>query len=56
MGTLAPQDIRGYEHKPVQNAFSHLADRIFAAAPQRGGRKEEGSILGGLGDFFNGDD
>ncbi|CAN5249271.1 AIM24 family protein [soil metagenome] len=29
--------------------FSRLASRIFAAAPQRGGSKEEGSILGGFG-------
>lgn len=28
--------------------FSRLASRIFAAAPQRGGSKEEGSVLGGL--------
>lgn len=36
--------------------FSRLADRIFAAAPQRGGSVGEGSILGGLGDLLNGDD
>jgi uncharacterized protein (TIGR00266 family) len=35
--------------------FSRLAGRIFAAAPQRGGRKEEGSILGGLGRILDGD-
>ena len=28
--------------------FSRLASRIFAAAPQRGGSREEGSLLGGL--------
>lgn len=28
--------------------LSRLASRIFAAAPQRGGSKEEGSLLGGL--------
>ncbi len=28
--------------------FSRLASRIFAAAPQRGGSSEEGSVLGGL--------
>ena len=28
--------------------FSRLASRIFAAAPQRGGSKEEGALLGGL--------
>jgi uncharacterized protein (TIGR00266 family) len=29
--------------------FSRLASRVFAAAPQRGGSREEGSVLGGLG-------
>lgn len=29
--------------------FSRLASRIFAAAPQRGGSREEGSVLGALG-------
>ncbi len=28
--------------------FSRLASRIFAAAPQNGGSREEGSLLGGL--------
>ncbi|HEY4079562.1 MAG TPA: TIGR00266 family protein [Burkholderiaceae bacterium] len=42
--------------------LSRLASRIFAAAPQMGGRKEEGSILGGfgaagvLGGLIGGDD
>jgi uncharacterized protein (TIGR00266 family) len=42
--------------------FSRLASRIFAAAPQRGGSREEGSILGGfgagglLGSVLGGDD
>jgi len=42
--------------------FSRLASRIFAAAPQRGGSKEEGSLLGGfagaglLGGLIGGDD
>ncbi|MCV2421528.1 TIGR00266 family protein [Paucibacter sp. DJ2R-2] len=46
--------------------FSRLASRIFAAAPQNGGRKEEGSVLGGfaagaagvgiLGGLLGGDD
>ena len=42
--------------------FSRLASRIFAAAPQRGGSKEEGSVLGGfaggglLGGLLGGDD
>jgi uncharacterized protein (TIGR00266 family) len=36
--------------------FSRLADRIYAAAPQTGGRRrEEGSILGGLGNLLDGD-
>jgi len=39
--------------------FSRLASRIFAAAPQTGGSREEGSILGGLtpgfGNIFDGD-
>ena len=42
--------------------FSRLASRVFAAAPQRGGSKEEGSLLGGfagagvLGGLLGGDD
>ncbi|HEU5071294.1 MAG TPA: TIGR00266 family protein [Verrucomicrobiae bacterium] len=36
--------------------FSRLAGRIYAAAPQGGGRRKgEGSILGGLGDLLDGD-
>ncbi|MFT3812001.1 MAG: TIGR00266 family protein [Acidovorax sp.] len=41
--------------------FSRLASRVFAAAPQRGGSKEEGSLLGGfaagglLGSVLGGD-
>jgi uncharacterized protein (TIGR00266 family) len=36
--------------------FSRLADRIYSAAPKTGGRRrEEGSILGGLGGLLNGD-
>ncbi|MFD1738153.1 TIGR00266 family protein [Bacillus salitolerans] len=36
--------------------FSRLADRIFASAPQTGGRGVgEGSILGGIGNILNGD-
>src|SRR5687767_9943701 len=34
--------------------LSRLAGRIYAAAPQVGGRKEEGSILGGLGNLLDG--
>ena len=42
--------------------FSRLASRVFAAAPQRGGSREEGSLLGGfagggvLGGLLGGDD
>jgi uncharacterized protein (TIGR00266 family) len=36
--------------------FSRLADRIIAAAPRAGGqRREEGSVLGGLGGLLAGD-
>ena len=36
--------------------FSRLASRVFAAAPQTGGRRKgEGSVLGGLGDLVMGD-
>jgi len=36
--------------------FSRLADRIISSAPSMGGRKRgEGSILGSLGNMFNGD-
>ena len=42
--------------------FSRLASRVFAAAPQTGGSREEGSVLGGfatgglLGGLIGGDD
>ena len=36
--------------------FSRLASRVWAAAPQGGGKdKGEGSILGGLGNLIDGD-
>lgn len=36
--------------------FSRLADRILANAPSAGGKRTgEGSVLGGLGDFLDGD-
>jgi hypothetical protein len=35
--------------------FSRLAGRIYAAAPQKGGAREEGSVLGGLGRLVRGD-
>ncbi|WNQ09113.1 TIGR00266 family protein [Paenibacillus aurantius] len=34
--------------------FSRMADRIFAAS-RVGGKKEEGSLLGGIGNLFDGD-
>lgn len=42
--------------------FLRLASRVFAAAPQRGGSREEGGVLGGLvgsgllGGILGGDD
>jgi len=35
--------------------FSRLAGRMLQAAPQRGGSKGEGSILGSIGDILDGD-
>jgi uncharacterized protein (TIGR00266 family) len=35
--------------------FSRMAGRMLAAAPQRGGSRGEGSILGGIGDLVDGD-
>jgi uncharacterized protein (AIM24 family) len=35
--------------------FSRLAGRMLQAAPQRGGSKGEGSLLGGLGSLLDGD-
>ena len=35
--------------------FSRMAGRMFSAAYQRGGSKEEGSVLGGLGGILSGD-
>ncbi|NRD79244.1 TIGR00266 family protein [Bacillus sp. BRMEA1] len=35
--------------------FSRLASRVFAAAPSRGGAKDEGSIAKGLFNLFDGD-
>ncbi len=40
--------LHGPGHVWIQSLpFSRLASRIFAAAPQRGGSREEGSVLGG---------
>jgi len=35
--------------------FSRLAGRMLQAAPQHGGRKGEGSLLGSIGDLIDGD-
>ncbi len=35
--------------------FSRLAGRIWASAPQMGGSKGEGSVLGGIGNMLDGD-
>jgi uncharacterized protein (TIGR00266 family) len=35
--------------------FSRLAGRMLAAAPGRGGTRDEGSVLGGLGNLLDGD-
>ncbi|WP_101046837.1 TIGR00266 family protein [Macromonas nakdongensis] len=56
--------LSGPGHVWIQSLpFSRLASRIFAAAPQRGGAREEGSVLGGavlggglLGGLMGGDD
>lgn len=49
--------LRGPGHVWLQSLpFSRMADRIYAAAPQTGGRtKGEGSVLGGLGRLLDGD-
>jgi uncharacterized protein (TIGR00266 family) len=49
--------LRGPGHVWLQSLpFSRLASRIYAAAPQTGGRRrEEGSILGSLGNLIDGD-
>lgn len=49
--------LRGPGHVWIQSLpFSRLADNIVAAAPRAGGgRREEGSILGGLGALLDGD-
>ncbi len=49
--------LRGPGHVWIQSLpFSRLADHIVAASPRAGGsRREEGSILGGLGALLDGD-
>jgi uncharacterized protein (TIGR00266 family) len=47
--------LKGPGHVWLQSLpLSRLAGRIYAAAPQQGGRKEEGSILGTLGHLLDG--
>jgi uncharacterized protein (AIM24 family) len=47
--------LRGPGHVWLQSLpLSRLANRIIAAAPRTGSRKEEGSILGGLGNLLDG--
>jgi hypothetical protein len=40
---------------PQSLPFSRLAGRMLAPAPQRGGHRDEGSVLGGLGNILSGD-
>lgn len=49
--------LRGHGEVWLQSLpFSRLADRIISSAPSAGGRsQEQGSILGGLGNLFEGD-
>lgn len=48
--------IQGPGHVWLQSLpFSRMAGRMLAAAPQKGGSRGEGSILGGLGDLLDGD-
>lgn len=48
--------ITGPGHVWMQSLpFSRMAGRMFAAAYQRGGGKDEGSVLGGLGGILSGD-
>ena len=49
--------LRGPGHVWIQSLpFSRLADRIISASPRAGGgRREEGSLLGGLGGLLDGD-
>ena len=49
--------LRGHGKVWLQSLpFSRLADRIIQHSPNvGGGRKGEGSVLGGLGDMIDGD-
>ncbi len=48
--------LRGPGHVWMQSLpFSRLAGRMLQAAPQKGGSRGEGSVLGGLGNLLDGD-
>ncbi len=48
--------LQGPGHVWLQSLpFSRLAGRMLSAAPQKGGSRGEGSILGGLGNLLDGD-
>jgi uncharacterized protein (TIGR00266 family) len=49
-------ELTGPGHVWMQSLpFSRLAGRMFSAAYQKGGSRDEGSILGGLGNILGGD-
>jgi uncharacterized protein (TIGR00266 family) len=49
-------NVTGPGHVWMQSLpFSRMAGRMLAAVPGRGGSREEGSILGGLGNLLDGD-
>ncbi len=49
-------ELTGPGHVWLQSLpFSRLAGRMFASAYQKGGGKDEGSVLGGLGGILSGD-
>ncbi len=49
-------NVTGPGHVWMQSLpFSRMAGRMLAAAPQQGGSRGEGSILGGLGNLLDGD-
>ncbi len=49
-------ELTGPGHVWLQSLpFSRLAGRMYAAAWQRGGSRDEGSVLGGLGGILSGD-
>jgi uncharacterized protein (TIGR00266 family) len=49
-------ELKGPGHVWLQSLpFSRLAGRMYAAAWQRGGSRDEGSVLGGLGGILSGD-